>query len=50
MEILPIHDEAKKIKNIVLDILKHSDECYEVFENKTRLLHGVTNWSTKGPH
>lgn len=38
MEILSIKDEAKKIKNIVLDILKYSDECYEVFENKTRLL------------
>lgn len=32
-----MHDETKKIKNIVLDILKYSDE-HEVFENKTRLL------------
>lgn len=38
MEILSIHNEAKKINNIILDILKYSDECYEIFENKTRLL------------
>lgn len=50
MEILSINYEAKKIKNIILDILKYSDECYEVSENKNRLLHSVTNWSTKGTH